>query len=77
MKASLGNPGSCSPPRPLAVTMKNRPALLDGLLAQAGLAIEPEAPCTRRAFRVFARSAVFSPALAQLPFQECNTTKRA
>ncbi len=51
MKASLGNLGSCSTPRQLAVIMKNRlkriqyrPALIDGFLAQTGLSLEPEPP---------------------------------
>jgi putative transposase len=51
MKSSLGNLGSCSTPRQLAVIMKNRlkriqyrPGLIDGFLAQTGLSIEPGPP---------------------------------
>jgi hypothetical protein len=51
MKNSLGNLGSCSTPRQLALTVKNRlkriqyrPALINGFLAQTGLSLEPEPP---------------------------------
>jgi hypothetical protein len=51
MKSSLGNLGSCSTPRQLATTVKNRlkriqyrPRLIDGFLAQTGLSLEPEPP---------------------------------
>jgi hypothetical protein len=51
MKSSLGNFGSCGTPRQLATIVKNRlkriqyrPALIDGLLAQTGLSLEPEPP---------------------------------
>ena len=51
MKNSLGNLGSCSSARQLAVIVKNRlkriqyrPALIDGFLAQTGLTLEPEPP---------------------------------
>ena len=51
MKNSLGNLGCCSTPRQLAAIDKNRlksiqyrPALIDGFLAQTGLALEPEPP---------------------------------
>ena len=51
MKNSLGNLGFCSSPSQLAAIMKNRPkriqnrpALMDGSLAQTGLSVEPEAP---------------------------------
>jgi transposase len=51
MKSSLGNLGSCSTPRQLAVIMKNRlkriqyrPGLIGGFLAQTGLSIEPGPP---------------------------------
>jgi hypothetical protein len=54
MKASLGNPGSCSTRRQLAVIMKSwrkriqgRPVLIDGFLAQTGLSIESEPPWTQ------------------------------
>ena len=51
MKNSLGNLGSWSTPRQLAVIVKNRlkriqyrPGLIEGFLAQAGLSIDPGPP---------------------------------